>query len=312
MKRAVSLALALTTTVSLAAPAGAATLTKPTPQGGVCQVALTPQEKATAQKAEASAKTLTLGMQDGVFVQGYEAAVPGLKKLGDAYVSNQNVKVFLSDQRAGRASDPAVIAAKDAAWAAQRVRVTELGLDASDAGNYLDKKQFSLIPERKYSTTPVSGAEAFTELVSRGNPGAVDPTYTPGSAGAELARETKLSGAQRDRFAAAVDGTYYGKTMNALVSAYNPAFKQTVDCATPNVAFPTAITLPALQYAKDTDLSTITQDPSLSKTGGSPDAGSALGDISVPAIIATVIGVIAMALAALSQAFPNILPQLPF
>lgn len=311
MRRAIATLLAATTTLALATPAQAATLATP-PGGGICQVTLTPQEKATAQKAEASAKTLTRGMQDGVFVQGYEAAVPGLKKLGDAYVSNQNVKVFLSDQRAGRASAPAVIAAKDAAWAAQRVRVTELGLDASDAGNYLDKKQFSLIPERKYSTTLVSGAEAFTELVSRGNPGAVDPTYTPGSAGAELARETKLSGAQRDRFAAAVDGTYYGKTMNALVSAYIPAFKQTVDCATPNVAFPTAITLPALQYAKDTDLSIIAQDPSLSKTGGSPDAGSALGDISVPAIIATVIGVIAMALAALSQAFPNILPQLPF
>lgn len=312
MKRALSATVAVATaaaTVALAAPAGAATLSR-SAQGGVCQVALTPQEKAAAVQAEASAKTLTLGMQDGVFAQAYEAAIPGLKKLGDAYVSNQNVKVFLRDQREARPSDPAVIAAKDAAWAAQRVRITELGLDATDAGNYLDKKQFSLIPERQYSTRLVSGADAFTELLTRGNPGPFDPTYTPGTAGAELARETKLSGAQRDAFVAAVDRSYYGQTMNALVSAYNPAFKATVDCAPANVAFPTAITLPAPQFAKDTDLNSIAQDPSLSKTGTPADAGSAVGDNPVAAIVAVVIGVIAMGVGLLAQTLPNIFSQL--
>lgn len=309
MKRVLSATVAVATTFALVAPADAATLSRPA-QGGVCQVALTPQEKATAVKAEASAKTLTLGMQDGVFAQAYEAAIPGLKKLGDAYVSNQNVKVFLRDQREARPSDPAVIAAKNAAWDAQRVRITELGMDASDAGNYLDKKQFSLIPEREYSTTLVSGAEALTELFSNGNPGPIDPTYTPGSAGEELARETKLGGAQRNAFVAAVDGTYYGQTVNALESAYNPAFKATVDCAAPNVAFPTAITLPAPQFAKDADLNAIAQDPSLWKTGTPADAGSALGDNPVAAIVATVIGIIAMGVGMLAQRFPHIFSQL--
>lgn len=312
MKRVLSATVALATTAAtlvLAVPADAATLSRPA-QGGICQVALTPQEKVTAVQAEASAKTLTLGLQDGVFAQAYEAAIPGLKKLGDAYVSNQNVKVFLRDQRAGRDSDAAVIAAKNAARDAQRVRITALGMDATDAGNYLDKKQFSLIPERKASTTLVSGAEAFTELLANGNPGAFDPTYTPGSAGAELARETKLGSAQRDAFAAAVDATYYGQTMNALVGAYNPAFKATVDCAPSNVAFPTAITLPAPKFAADTDLNSITQDPSLSKTGTPADAGSAVGDNPVAAIIAVVIGIIGMGVGMLSQAFPNVFSQL--
>lgn len=309
MKRTLTLATAVAATIALAGPADAATLSRPA-QGGICQVTLTPQEKATAARAEASAKTLTLGLQDGVYAQAYEAAIPGLKKLGDAYVSNQNVKVFLRDQREARPSDPAVIAAKDAAWAAQRVRITELGMDAADAGNYLDKKQFSLIPERKYSTTLVTEADAFGELLSKGNPGTFDPTYTPGSAGEELARETKLGGAQRAAFVAAVDRTYYGQTMNALVSAYNPAFKATVGCAPANVAFPTAITLPEPQYAKDTDLNSIAQDPSLSKTGGR-DASSELEGSPVAAIIAVVIGVIAMGVGLLSQAFPDLFAQLP-
>ena len=61
MKRVLSATVAVATaaaTVALAAPAGAATLSRPA-QGGVCQVALTPQEKAAAVQAEASAKTLT-------------------------------------------------------------------------------------------------------------------------------------------------------------------------------------------------------------------------------------------------------------
>lgn len=229
MKKTLIPAIAVATTVALAAPASAATLTPETDQNGglQCRITLTEPERGAAQKAEAVAKTLTLAGYEVARAEALEAAYPGAKAYGDAYVDDPSVRQFLNDDRtlalgqaSGSKSTPETLAGKDRAREAAKAKLVSVGMHPTTADNYLDSKQGTQIQDQAYlKQMPISAQRVI----------GIDRSYLRfskldgvviGNTGETAARGLPIDEPQRTTFVFHFNNSYYGRAVNEIERRY--------------------------------------------------------------------------------------------
>ncbi|GAA1177569.1 hypothetical protein CGLAUT_01545 [Corynebacterium glaucum] len=229
MKKLIATAVAVAATLALVTPASAATLTPETDQNGglQCRITLTEPERVGAQKAEAAAKTLTLAGHEVARAEALEAAYPGAKAHGDAYVDDPNVRQFLNDDRtlalgqaSGSKSTPETLAGKDRAREAAKTKLVSVGMHPTTADNYLDSKQGTQIQDQAYLKQMPLSAQ-YVIGIDRGylrhskRDGVV-----VGNTGETVARGLPIDEPQRTAFVFHFNNTYYGRAINELERGY--------------------------------------------------------------------------------------------
>lgn len=321
MKKFIAAAVAVAVTVP-AVPAQAATLTQYTDQynNPHCRISLNDAEKGPANQAEQAARTLTRGAMAVAYTEAIETTFPGVKAVGDDYVRDHNVHLFLTHERASRQEPADVTDGRKAARAAAKAKLAPLGLRDDDADLYLDNKEGQQNPENGGRRELITYANWYMGIEGGANPiSKLHPNHVPGNFGKTEAVNLKfVSNEKRDAFAYNLNQTYFGKVINVLESSYVGVFQASRGCyeGVTHVMFPSAkLPLPELVTYRNTILDpkpAPAPAPAPAPKPELPDVGALSSENGAPnigAIIALVIGIIAT-IGGLLNGLPN-LPNLP-
>lgn len=220
----VALTAAALTLVTPLAPANAAQLVKQVDKDGqaYCQIVM-PQltlERTAADKAGRYASTLTMGALAIAYVDGIEAAVPGAKAIGDEYIRSEGVLHILWEPRGIMTNKGHAVQRAKAAHAA-KAQLMQLGLREADATFYLDMKEKAQNAEFGENASLSPNMSAFIGIAGGRNKMAkFHPDHVLGNTGETLVKNLSLNEAQRQRFVANVNSSYFGKVRNLLEWSY--------------------------------------------------------------------------------------------
>lgn len=316
MKKFIAAATAVAL-ASTAAPAQAASLTEFKDEFGNphCRIALNDAEKGPANNAERYTKTLTKGAQAVAYTEAFEATFPEAKAIGDAYISDPDVHLHLTHERASRQTPADNLDGRNAARAAAKAKLAPLGLKDSDADLYLDSKEGQQNPQSGGRTELHGYAHWYFGINGGSSPISKVPTnHVPGNFGKTEAVHLKFVPEwKRDAFASNLNETYFGKVINTLEQSYFWVLKESRDCLNgkTHVMFPSsALPLPdkPVTYQNTVLEPSEKKPPAPAPKPSLPDLGalsSEDGSPNVGAIIVAVIAVIAL-IGGLVAGLPNL------
>ena len=326
MKKFIASAVAAATAFTVTVPTTHAATLTPTEQGQ-CRVTLNDAERGPAWQAERIAKTLTHGMYATAVTEAFEAAFEGLKPLGDDHLTQPAIIAVQEIRLAGE--EPGARPDYDAARAATKAKLAELGLTSTDADFYLDMKQGSQIPlspagkALKGSAGWYIGIDGSVPEVNN-----LGPDYEFGRTGANTARFLKhMPEWQRNAFASNMSKTYFAKAFDSLESRYYHPLSRAKKCddnppllfSMQNAELPAAPELKNTLPGKPADPDKPTE-PSPDKPTPTPGAPTPEPPKTFDAKLAEIIGIIAAVLTALGALFALLktagfnvpdLPQIP-
>lgn len=334
MKKIIASVVAAATAFTALAPTAAHAAHLDRTDSGQCRVVLNDAERGPAWQAERIAKTLTHGMYATAVAEAFEATFEGLKPLGDAHLDQPAITSYqqlrLEGQEPGERPD------YDAARAATKAKLAELGLTSTDADFYLDMKQGSQIPlspagkALKGSAGWYIGIDGSVPEVTN-----LGQDYVFGRTGENTARFLNhVQDWKRAAFASNMSRTYFAKATDSLESRYYHPLSRAKNCddnppllfSMQNAELPAAPELKNTLPGKTADPDK-PAEPSPEPNKPTPPPGTPTPDTLVPeqpktfdAKLAEIIGIIAAVLTALGALFALLktagfnvpdLPQIP-